>query len=169
MALFWLILKWYTILEDFFLLDNVRYHDDVMTILNSNWFNLKILMSGWYCNLTSSCVSFTIYQQYHGDRYNIRMPTGLTLCLWLRSDISSSRTYTICRFYSMSCGLVARSISKCICNQNISGLSPFAKLKGQLYLSRRRGESWMGCSCSYLSFKRGKVIRLWIENALSNS
>ena len=27
----WLILKWYTILEDFFLLDSVHYHDDVKT------------------------------------------------------------------------------------------------------------------------------------------
>ena len=31
---------------DFFLLDSVRYCDDVMTILKSDWFNLKILMSG---------------------------------------------------------------------------------------------------------------------------
>ena len=29
-ALLWLILKWYTILKDFFLLDSVRYLDDVM-------------------------------------------------------------------------------------------------------------------------------------------
>ena len=43
-ALLWLI-KWYTILEDFILLDSVRYYDDVMTTLKSNWSNLKILMS----------------------------------------------------------------------------------------------------------------------------
>ena len=29
----WLILKWYTILDGFFLLDSVRYRDDVMTTL----------------------------------------------------------------------------------------------------------------------------------------
>ena len=33
MVLLWLILKWYTILEDFFLLDSVHYHDDVKTTL----------------------------------------------------------------------------------------------------------------------------------------
>ena len=34
----------------------------------SDWSNLKILMLGyWYCKLTSSGVSFTIYQQFHGD------------------------------------------------------------------------------------------------------
>ena len=33
MALLWLMLKWYTILEDLFLVDSVRYHDDVMTTL----------------------------------------------------------------------------------------------------------------------------------------
>ena len=53
------------ILEDFFLLDSVRYRDDVMKTLKFDWSNLKILMSGWYCKLTLSCVSFTIYQQYH--------------------------------------------------------------------------------------------------------
>ena len=70
MALLWLILKRYTILEDFFLLDfflSVRYRDDVMTTLKFDWSNLKILMSGWYRKLTSSCVSFTIYQQCHTD------------------------------------------------------------------------------------------------------
>ena len=50
-----------------FLLDSVCYHGDVMTILNFNWFNLKILMSGRYRKLTSSCVSFTIYQQCHSN------------------------------------------------------------------------------------------------------
>ena len=45
-ALLWLILKWYTILEDLFLLDSVRYREDVMMTLKSDWFNLKILMSG---------------------------------------------------------------------------------------------------------------------------
>ena len=34
-ALLWLM-KWYTILEDFILLDSVRYHDDVMTTLKSD-------------------------------------------------------------------------------------------------------------------------------------
>ena len=33
MTLLWLILKWYTNLEDFFLLDSARYHDDVKTAL----------------------------------------------------------------------------------------------------------------------------------------
>ena len=35
------------ILDDFFLLGsvNVRYHDDPMTTLKSDWSNLKILMS----------------------------------------------------------------------------------------------------------------------------
>ena len=61
----WLILKWYTILEDFFLLDSARCRDDVRTKLKSDWFNLKILMSGWYRKLTSSCVLFTTYQQCH--------------------------------------------------------------------------------------------------------
>ena len=64
MELLWLILKWYTIIEDFFLLGSVRYHDDVKTILKFDWSNLKILMSGWYRKLTSSCVSFTMYQQW---------------------------------------------------------------------------------------------------------
>ena len=63
----WLILKWYAIQEDFFLLDSVRYRDDVMTTLKSDWFNLKTLMSDWYRKLTLSCVSFTIYQQSHSD------------------------------------------------------------------------------------------------------
>ena len=53
-------------MEDFFLLYSVRYRDDVMTTLKFNWC-LKILMSGWYRKLTSPCVSFTIYQQCHGD------------------------------------------------------------------------------------------------------
>ena len=48
MALLWLTLKWYTILEDFFLLDSVRYRDDVMGVLKSDWSSLKILISGWY-------------------------------------------------------------------------------------------------------------------------
>ena len=63
----WRILKWYTILEDFFLLDKVRYHEDVMTALKADWSNLKTLMSVWYRKLTSSCVSSTICQQCHGD------------------------------------------------------------------------------------------------------
>ena len=70
MALLWLILKRYTILEDFFLLDfflSVRYRDDVMTTLKFDWSNLKILMSSWYRKLTLSCVSFTIYHQCHTD------------------------------------------------------------------------------------------------------
>ena len=66
-TLLWLILKWYTILEDFFLQDSIRYHNDVMTIWKFDWFNLKILMSGWYRKLTSLCVLFTTYQQCHND------------------------------------------------------------------------------------------------------
>lgn len=60
-----------------FLLDSVCYHGDVMTILNFNWFNLKILMSGWNLKLTSSCVSFTIYQQCHRDIASDVTPTSL--------------------------------------------------------------------------------------------
>ena len=33
LKLLWLILKWYTILENFFLLDSVRYHSDAKTAL----------------------------------------------------------------------------------------------------------------------------------------
>ena len=65
--LLWLILKRYTILEDFFLLDSVRYRDYVMMTLKFDWFNLKILMSGWYRKLTSSCVSFATYQEGHSN------------------------------------------------------------------------------------------------------
>ena len=43
-----------------FLLDSVCYHGDVMTILNFNWFNLKILMSGRYRKLTSMCFIYNI-------------------------------------------------------------------------------------------------------------
>ena len=79
-ALLWLILKRDTILEDFFLLDSVRYRDDVITTLKFDWSDLKILMLGWYRKLTSSCV----YLQYISNviaistvmsfqyRYNIR-------------------------------------------------------------------------------------------------
>ena len=61
----WLILKWYTILEDFFC-----YIASVTTTLSRrhqkcDWSNLKILMSGWYRKLTSSCVLFPTYQQCH--------------------------------------------------------------------------------------------------------
>ena len=63
----WLILKLYTILVDFFLLDSVRYRDDVMVTLKFDWSNLKISMSGWHRKLTSSCVLFTTYQQCHSD------------------------------------------------------------------------------------------------------
>ena len=66
-ALLWLILKRYTILDDIFQLDSVRYRDEFMTALKFDWSNLKILMSGWYRRLTSSCVPFTIYQQCHSD------------------------------------------------------------------------------------------------------
>ena len=76
-ALLWLILKWNTILKDFFLLDSVHYHYDVITSLKSDWFNLKILMSGWNLKLTSSCVSFTIYQQCHRDIASDVTPTSL--------------------------------------------------------------------------------------------
>ena len=50
---------WHAILEDFFLLDIFRYRDDVMTILKTDWFNFKILMSGCDHKFTLSCVSFT--------------------------------------------------------------------------------------------------------------
>ena len=73
----WLILKRYTILEDFFLLDSVRYRDDVMMTLKFDWFNLKILMSGWYRKLTLSCVSFTTYQQCHCDNEGDVTPISL--------------------------------------------------------------------------------------------
>ena len=72
-------------MANFFLLDSVRYNGDVMTILKSDWFNLKTLMSGWYRKLTSWCVSFTIYQYVMAISremsfqhcYKIRMSTGL--------------------------------------------------------------------------------------------
>ena len=67
MPLLWVILKRYTILQDLFLLDSVRYRYDIMVTLKFDWSNLKILMSGWYRKLTSSCVSFTIYQQCYTD------------------------------------------------------------------------------------------------------
>ena len=47
---------WYIILRDLFLLDSVWYHDNVITILKSDWSNLKILMSLRYRKLTSSCI-----------------------------------------------------------------------------------------------------------------
>ena len=77
MTLLWLILNRYTILEDFFLLDSVRYCDDVMVTLKFDWYNLKILMSGWYRKLTSSCVSFTTYQQCHSDIEGYVTPISL--------------------------------------------------------------------------------------------
>ena len=77
MALLWLILKKYTILEDFFLLNSVCYHDDVMTTLKCDWSNLEILISGWYCKLTLSCFSFTIYQQCHTDIKGDDTPVSL--------------------------------------------------------------------------------------------
>ena len=73
----WLTLKRYTILEDFFL--SVRYRDDDMTTLKFDWYNLKILMSGWYRKLTN------VYRKYISNvipisrvmslqyRHNIRM------------------------------------------------------------------------------------------------
>ena len=81
MALLWVILKRYTILEDFFLLDSVRYRDDVMTTLKIDWSNLKILMSGWYRKLSSSCVSFTIHQQCHTDIVGDATPVPLPISL----------------------------------------------------------------------------------------
>ena len=63
---------------DFFLLDSIRYRGDVMATLMSNWCNHKIMMLGWYSKLTSSCVSFTIHQQFHGDIVTIsECPLGL--------------------------------------------------------------------------------------------
>ena len=65
-ALLWLILKWYTILEDFFLLDSVRYRDDVTTL--KAWLvQYRDPDARLTSQLTSSCVSFTIYQQCYGD------------------------------------------------------------------------------------------------------
>ena len=66
-----------TILEDFFLLDSVNYRNDVMITLKFEWFNLKILMWGWYRKLTSSCVSFTTCQQCHSDIEGDVTPTSL--------------------------------------------------------------------------------------------
>ena len=63
LPLLWLILKLYTILEDFFLLDSVHYCDDAMTRLKV-WLVQYRYPNVW---LTSPCVSFTIYQQCHGD------------------------------------------------------------------------------------------------------
>ena len=54
---------WNGLLEDFLLLGSVRYHDAVMAALK--WCQVDIIdnlmMSGW------DRVSFTIYQQCHGD------------------------------------------------------------------------------------------------------
>ena len=74
----WLILKRYTILQDFFQLDSVSYPDDVMTTLKFDWSNLKILMSGRYRKLASSCVSFTIYKQCPGNIKGDVIPISLT-------------------------------------------------------------------------------------------
>ena len=60
-ALLWVIPK------IFFLLDSVRYRDNVMTTLKFYWSTLKILMSGWYRKLKWSSVLFTIWQQCHTD------------------------------------------------------------------------------------------------------
>ena len=103
MTLLWLIVKWYMILEDFVLLDSVRYRDNVMTILMSDWSNLKILMSGWYRRLTSSCVSFTIYKQCHAisramslrHRYNIRMSTGILWNIFVRKKDQPIQFFSI--------------------------------------------------------------------------
>ena len=46
LVLLLLILKWYEMLKDFFQLNSVRYHDDVVMKLKSDLSNLKILMSG---------------------------------------------------------------------------------------------------------------------------
>ena len=73
MALLWLILKWHMILEDLFLLDSVRYCDNVMTILNCYWSNIEILMS----LISQIDVSFTIYQQCHADIEGDVTPTSL--------------------------------------------------------------------------------------------
>ena len=62
MALMWLILKFYTILEDFFLLNSILYRDDVIITLKFHWSDVKILMSVWYRKPTWSPVLFTIYQ-----------------------------------------------------------------------------------------------------------
>ena len=90
-----MILKRYTILEDFFLLDSVRYHNDVMTTLKFDWSNLKILMSGWYRKLTSSCVSFTIYQQCHtnveGDVTPISLQYQNVYWDWRKHDKNNSQ------------------------------------------------------------------------------
>ena len=67
----------YMFLEYFVLLDSVRYHDDVMAVLKSDYYNLKALILGYYCQLTSSCVPFTIYRQCHGNIKGDVTPTVL--------------------------------------------------------------------------------------------
>ena len=92
MTLFWLIPKRYTILEDFFLLDSLRYHD-VMKILKSDWSNLKILRSGWYSKVTSSCVSFTMSWWYRG-RYHSDIVT-ISECSLGQHDVVSVSSYVL--------------------------------------------------------------------------
>ena len=85
MALLWLILKWCTILEDFFLLDSVRYCDNVMTTLKV-W-----LVQYWDSDVRLisqvDTSSFTIYQQCHGDIESDVTPTLLQYqnVHWVRS------------------------------------------------------------------------------------
>ena len=81
MALLWLIWKWYTVLEDFFLLDSVRYHCDVKTTLKV-WLvqsqdpdvrlisQIDIVM----CFIYNISAMSWWYRGWY--RYNIRMFTG---------------------------------------------------------------------------------------------
>ena len=78
------------ILEDFFLLDSVRYRHDVMPTLKFDWSNLKILMSSCHYHQVdiANWHRYVFHLQYISNaiaksrvmllqyRYNIRMSTG---------------------------------------------------------------------------------------------
>ena len=87
MALLWLIWKCYTVLEDFFLLDSVRYHGDVKTTLkvwlvqSQDWYQVDI--ANWHRHVfhlqyisNVMAISWVMLLQY---RYNFRMSTGTSL------------------------------------------------------------------------------------------
>ena len=103
-ALMWLILKWYTILEDFCLLDSVCYCDDVMTILKVWLFQYRdpdirlisqidIVMCFIYNYISNvMAISRAMSLRY---RHNIRMSTGV-LCKKLFLEISQNSEENTC-------------------------------------------------------------------------
>ena len=111
--LLWVIMKRYMILEDSFLLDSVCYRDDVMTALKFDWSNLKIFMSGWHRKLTSSCVSFTIYQQCHTDIEGDVTPLSLQYQN-IHWDVIFEETISlVCRLSNSGKGKAKNTFHKC--------------------------------------------------------